>query len=212
MKKNNILKWIINGYTIAGFACLLIALGFVLTPVVPYIAYRINPEETTNEVNKISGTLTDGIDNSSSSTSKYLPPLDLTLPKEPYVLIPSINVASPISIDTDYTKALRDGTWMVPDYGTPENGLVPIIVAAHRFGYINWDNETRQRVSYYNLPQTKIGDRVEIVWGQRKYTYEIYGKAEGSKITDYSGDLILYTCKYFNSPIRIFRYARLVTP
>lgn len=212
MKKANLIKWLINGYTIAGFLCLVIALGFVITPVVPYIAYRINPAETTNEVNKISQTIDGTSDNSSSSTSKYLPPLDLTLPKQPYIAIPKIGVYSPISTDSDYTKSLRDGSWMVPDYGTPENGLVPIILAAHRFGYINWDDNTRQKVSFYNLPKTQIGDRIEIIWGQRKYTYEIYGKAEGSKITDYSSDLILYTCKYFNSPVRIFRYARLVVP
>lgn len=212
MKKNNILKWIINGYTITGFVCLVIALGFVLTPVVPYIAYRINPAETTNEVNKITQTLPDDTENFSSSTSRYLPPLDLTLPKESYIAIPKINVYSPISADTDYTKALRDGAWLVPDYGTPENGLAPIIIASHRFGYIYWDNETRQKVSFYNLPQTNIGDKIEVIWEQRKYTYEIYEKAEGSKITDYSSDLILYTCKYFNSPVRIFRYARLITP
>jgi len=211
MKQNNILKWVINIYTIAGFFCLVIALAFVLTPVVPYIAYRINPAETTNEVNKISQTVSDGT-NSSSSTSKYLPPLDLTLPKESYISIPTISVYSPISTDTDYTKALRDGAWLVPDYGTPENGLVPIIIAAHRFGYIYWDNDTRQKVSFYNLPKTQVGDRIEIIWGQRKYTYEIYAKAEGSKITDYSADLLLYTCKYFNSPVRIFRYARLIVP
>jgi sortase (surface protein transpeptidase) len=212
MNKSNIIKKIVNVYTLAGFFCLFVALAFVMTPVVPYIAYRLNPEETTNEINIISQTIAGESDNSSSTTSKYLPPLDLTLPKEPYISITKIKVYSPISIDSDYTKALKSGTWLVPDYGTPENGLVPIIIAAHRFGYINWDDNTRQKISFYNLPKTDIGDKIEIIWNQRKYTYEIYGKAEGSKIIDYSSDLILYTCKYFNSPIRIFRYAKLVTP
>lgn len=211
MKKHNFLELISNTYTIIGFAFILIALGFVLTPVVPYIAYRLNPEETTNEVTKISQPVVDDTE-LQPTIETSLPPIDLTLPLEPYISIPKIGVSSPISTASDYTQALKEGAWIVPGYGTPENEIVPIIIAAHRFGYIYWDDETRQKISFYNLPKTQAGDIIEVIWGQRRYTYEIYMQAESTKISEYSADLVLYTCKYFNSPIRIFRYARLVVP
>ena len=55
-----------------------------------------------------------------------------------------------------------------------------------------------------------MGDTVEIIWKQRKYVYEIYKEEEGEEISDYTADLILYTCESLKSPIRIFRYARLL--
>jgi sortase (surface protein transpeptidase) len=96
---------------------------------------------------------------------------------------------------------------MSPDYGQPDKNDLPIIVAAHRFGYVYWDRETRNRVSFFRLPDTKVGDEIEIIWNQRRYVYEIYAEDESTYIKDYEADLILYTCKYFNSPQRIFRYA-----
>ena len=85
---------------------------------------------------------------------------------------------------------------------------LPIILAAHRFGYVTWTNSFRTLNSFYSLPKLKVGDRVEIVWNQRKYVYEIYKEETGTAITDYTADLILYTCDLWNSPTRIFKYAR----
>ncbi|HLE49636.1 MAG TPA: sortase, partial [Patescibacteria group bacterium] len=133
-------------------------------------------------------------------------------------------------------EILKTGVWRVPDFGTPEDdgpsepvergadsqigpselvergadsqiGL-PIILAAHRFGYVTWTNSFRTLNSFYSLPKLKVGDRVEIVWNQRKYVYEIYKEETGTAITDYTADLILYTCDLWNSPTRIFKYAR----
>lgn len=210
MKKENVLKKVINVYTIVGFVFIGIALLLVLTPIAPYIMYRLDPSETTNEVNKIAETIS--ITTTQVSTIVTTPSIDTSLPTNPYISIPSIGVYSPISTIMDYTAALKQGAWMVPNYGTPTNNITPIIIAAHRFGYIYWDDATRLKISFYNLPKTKIGDTIEIIWQQRKYTYKIYATNDGAAITDYTADLILYTCKYFNSPVRIFRYAKLITP
>ena len=99
---------------------------------------------------------------------------------------------------------------MVPEFGDPINSEKTIIIAAHRFGYSYWSREERSVVSFYNLPKTGIGDTVSIIWDQREFVYEIYKAEESTYITDYDADLILYTCKYFNSPVRIFRYAKTV--
>ena len=83
-----------------------------------------------------------------------------------------------------------------------------MILAAHRWGYVYWTNSFRTLNSFYNLPKLAVGDKIEIIWNQRKYLYEIYDSGTGDKITDYSANLILYTCELWNSPTRIFKYAK----
>jgi hypothetical protein len=65
-------------------------------------------------------------------------------------------------------------------------------------------------MSFFSLPKTRVGDKIDIIWGQRKYEYEIYKAETKTQISDYDADLILYTCLLYNSPDRIFRYARRI--
>lgn len=143
---------------------------------------------------------------------KYEPPFDPTLPEGTWISIPTIGVDTQAQATLDPDEALDVGVWMVPDFGTPSPDQVdPIIMAAHRFGWNWWwQDDYWRKHSFYLLTETQPGDRVEIVHNQRKWTYEIYASGEGEEITDYEADLILYTCKFLNSPIRYFRYARLV--
>ena len=203
------IKNILNIYTVLGFSLLLLTLVLVAVPISPYVWYRINPAETEREIEKITVDVIEE-DIEESEQIPKIPPLNENLPEGYHVVISSINVNSPISDSKDYTKALKSGSWIVPEYGTPEKDELPIIVASHRFGYTSWSNEFRNRISFFNLPKTDIGDTVSIYWNQREYIYKIYGKEESTYISDYSADLILYTCKYFNSPIRIFRYAERI--
>jgi len=209
MKKDKFLEVVRRLYIILGFTFLAAALVLVAFPIAPYILYRLNPGLTDTEIDNISKEVveTEIIPVEISNEDSNLPEFDSTLPKDPHLLIPSIQVSSPIGQSQDSEESLKDGTWLVPDYGTPDDNSLPIIMAAHRFGYIYWDRETRNQVSFYNLPKTSIEDTVEIIWNQRKYVYEIYAEDESTYIKDYEADLILYTCKYFNSPQRIFRYA-----
>lgn len=209
MKKKQFIKSLSNIYTILGFSFLVIALVVIAIPISPYILYRLNPEFTQTEIDSISKEITQSpiIPTQVNEKKDSLPIFDPTLPEDPYVLIPSIQVSSPIGESTDPEDSLKDGTWIVSDYGNPDDSTLPIILAAHRFGYVYWDRETRNRVSFFNLPDTRVGDSIEIIWNQRKYEYIIYAIDESTYIKDYEADLILYTCKYFNSPQRIFRYA-----
>lgn len=144
--------------------------------------------------------------------SSYQPKFDPTLPKEPQVKITSIGISGLVneaSIE-NYEDALKKGVWRVSDFGTPYNRQKPTILVAHRFGYLFWSNQMRRENSFYNLPNLEEGDRIEVIWNQRKYAYEVYGSSRGEEITDYSADLILYTCESLNTPVRIFRYAKLL--
>jgi sortase (surface protein transpeptidase) len=142
----------------------------------------------------------------------YQPPQDTQLSFINSVKISAIKLDTEINEATyeSYEDALKKGVWRVSGWGTPEHRSKPTILVAHRFGYLKWSNAFRKKNSFYNLPKLKEGDTVEVVWKQRKYIYAIYGESEGTEITDYSADLILYTCKDLNSDIRIFRYAKLL--
>lgn len=209
MKREKAIQKVISIYTILGFSLIFTSLVLVIIPISPYIWYRLNPKATTEEITQLAVPITkEKIEE--VFVDETIPPFDESLPEGYYVLIPKIGVNSKITAGKSYEDALKKGSWIVPDYGTPEQDSLPIIVASHRFGYSSWDVEKRNQISFYNLPKTKVGDTVEITWNQRKYKYKIYKAEEKTYISDYEADLILYTCKYFNSPVRIFRYAQRV--
>ena len=144
-----------------------------------------------------------------------LPAYDPTLPDGNWVIIPRIGVRSEIYESDQPEPSLEKGVWRVPDYGTPGDLTKPMILAAHRYGYIWWwqnGSNYWKYHSFYLLPDTQQGDLVEVISGKRKYIYEIYAGEEGETITDYNADLILYTCKFLTGEKRYFRYARLVDP
>jgi sortase (surface protein transpeptidase) len=142
----------------------------------------------------------------------YLPRFDASLSQENRIKIPAIGVDTQVQEATadNFEEALKKGAWRVSDFGTPVDRNSPTILAAHRFGYLYWTNSFRRKNSFYNLSKLKVGETLEIVWKQRKYLYEIYAESKGNAIVDYSGDLILYTCEALNSPVRIFKYGRLL--
>lgn len=141
-----------------------------------------------------------------------LPPFNPNLPHTNRLIIPSIGVNTDIEEATynNYEVALRKGVWRVSDFGAPGETGSPVILAAHRFGYLAWSNLYRRQNSFYNLPKLNVGDRIEIDYQQRKYTYEVYAEGKGPEIMDYTADLILYTCEYLTGETRVFRYAKLV--
>lgn len=143
---------------------------------------------------------------------KYEPAFDPTLPQGTWINIPKIGVETQAQDTLDPNQALDTGVWLVPDFARPGEGEEPIIMAAHRFGWKWWwQNDYWKKNSFNLLPETQVGDRIEVIYNQRKWVYEIYTASEGTEISDYEADLILYTCKFLNSPDRYFRYAKLVT-
>ncbi len=209
MRIKNIFKRFLNFYIVLGFLFLTVALVFIFIPIFPYIWYRINPDEVRKDEEKIVKEITSQ-KVEAKEASNQIPPLDTSLPEGLFVIVPKVGIDSPISTSKNYRDGLDKGTWIVQDFGTPEMDELSIILAAHRFGYSSWSIAKRNKISFYNLPKTGVGDEIYIYWNQRKYKYRIYKAEDSTYISDYSADLILYTCKYFNSPDRIFRYAERV--
>ncbi len=145
-----------------------------------------------------------------------LPPIKAELPIENRIYIPKIGVNSEIYTDENPDIALDKGPWIVPDYANPESRYLqesfrPILIASHRFGYSSWSQEQRNSISFFNLPNTEVEDTIIIIWNQREYVYTIFDKDESTFVRETDADLILYTCMYYNSPNRLFRYAYLTT-
>lgn len=151
-------------------------------------------------------------DNKKEVDPAYQPAFDPALPKTNRLVISSIGVNTDIEEATldNYENALKNGVWRVSDFGDPASNNESIILAAHRYGYLAWTNSFRRKSSFYNLPKMRVGDIVEIDWKQRKYTYEVYATDKGIEITDYSANLILYTCESLTGDARVFVYAKLI--
>lgn len=143
----------------------------------------------------------------------YEPPYNPDLPDGNWLVIPRIGTRAELHQGSDSATELQKGLWQVPDFGTAGSRDLPMIVAGHRYGWDWWwKTDYWKYHSFYLLPELEVGDRVEVISDHRKWIYEVYAGEEGTEITDYSADLILYTCKDLSSPIRFFKYARLVDP
>ncbi len=148
---------------------------------------------------------------SQKPVERYLPEQRENLPKGDWLIIPLIGVNTQLQRTAEPEQALETGVWWVPDFGLPGDLEKPMIVSGHRYGWKWWWKSDYWRYhSFYRLPELKMGDVIEIISDQRKWVYQIYDGEEGTEITDYQADLILYTCKHLYSPQRIFRYARLI--
>lgn len=196
---------------------LAISIGLFALFVVPVVYYQFFSKDPVPIAASTSGTPLGGDfkDGAAKTPERRvpLPAYDESLPEGNWLIIPRIGVHTPILESAEPEESLKQGVWRVPDFGVPGDESKPMILAAHRFGYKWWWQSQYWRYhSFYLLPELEPGDRVEVISGKRKYVYEIYAGEEGEDISDYYADLILYTCKYLNAPLRHFRYARLIDP
>lgn len=192
----------------------LIGIIFLIISFAPSVWYFVstNGKDTVSELLYQTAAAQPPSSGEEKAVEVYQPRFDSKLPVASSLKIPSIGVDTEIYEATkeNYEEALKKGVWRASDSGTPFNRTESTILAAHRFGYLAWNNIFRRKHSFYNLPKLKVGEIVEITYKQRKYLYEIYKEDSGEDISDYSADLILYTCENLNSPVRIFKYARLI--
>jgi hypothetical protein len=204
----------LNGLIAASLVAAIFWLG-------PRVFYRVFPPEAQPaQAEELTGDFQLKIDETALARKKVGTPLELSqppfnenLPVGDWLIIPRIGVRSTLQPTENYEEALTTGIWLDPHFGRPGDRKVPMIVAGHRFGFQWWWQDDYWKYhSFYLLPDLEPGDKIEVISGQRKYSYEIYAGEEGSEITDYQADLIVYTCKFLDSPIRIFRYAKLVAP
>lgn len=218
MQKDKFKQRVSNIYISIGILFCILAIVLLVYPQLPYIfnTFSINtPEKEQQKLTQPIYEEEQPTEEKEEEPELTLPSIDPSLPETNHIKIPVIGVDAQIQEGENYEEALDKGPWIVPDYADPESRYLgetskSIIIASHRFGYSSWSEEKRRKISFFNLPETKVGDRIVIVWNQREYVYEIVEVGESTYVEDYDTDLVLYTCRYFNSPVRIFRYANLV--
>jgi hypothetical protein len=193
---------------------IVIAITTAFAIIVPKVIFSLYAPPTITVEGEFTKTALGGSLDSGAAQSSYIPPFNPNLPEGDWLEIPLIGVRGQYQQTEDPNDTLDSGIWLDPKYGKPgDRSGLPIIMAAHRYGWKWWWKDDYWKYnSFYNLPETKPGDIIEITSGQRKYLYEIYAADEGEQITDINADLILYTCKHLDSSIRHFRYARLIDP
>lgn len=190
----------------AGILLWLAATLTALAPLAPHLLYRLSPKTPSVLANTIGTTVRNLPPQPAPVVTPRLPPQDPKLPAKNYLVIPKIGVNGLIHEGDNWEEILKNGVWRDPDLFTPETGR-PVILAAHRWGYVAWSNTFRRLNSFYSLPKLKPGDELEIVWNQRRFTYQVTDVFEGELIDNFDADLILYTCQLWNSPVRIFVHA-----
>lgn len=213
-----------KSFVVLGITFWLSATILAFLPSWPHLYYRIYPQVSGTLATTIASTVFEGSHPGTfpSSTpaptiapplpviTPSLPDIDPSLPKENGLIIDKIGVKGLIHEGTDWENILKNGIWRVPDFGTPADNSMPIIIAAHRWGYLDWSAAFRKLNSFYSLPNLAVGDTVKIVWDQRPYEYKVYSVSTGTTITEYNANLILYTCQLWNSPVRFFVYANRI--
>jgi sortase (surface protein transpeptidase) len=194
---------------------------FALLPSWPHLYYRLSPQVSSVLASTIASTVTESnptikepqknpeneLPKPTPTETVSLPDVDPSLPTENGLIIDKIGVRGNIHEGEDWENILKKGIWRVPNFSTPLDDNKPVILAAHRWGYLEWSNSFRKLNSFYSLPQLKPGDTITIVWDQRPFEYKVYSTGTGTEITDYNAKLILYTCQLWNSPVRFFVYA-----
>lgn len=210
-KKKTTLEKLSRFLLVLSFVSFLLATVFSSYPLVALI-WNILAPKTSTQLAKVLAKPIETSQFKKTETELDLPEKDKDISETPKIIISKIGVNTEIheQPSESFEVALRKGVWRVPNFGTPLESTKPMILVAHRFGYLNWDQEYREKNSFFNLPKLDVGDKIEVIWDQRKFLYEIYEKEQGQEISHYSSDLILYTCRFFNSDIRIFRYARRI--
>jgi LPXTG-site transpeptidase (sortase) family protein len=200
---------LIHASLLIGF---LVSLGMVVVLFSPDLFFQFIPVSTVDVAEAKESSLGGSFEDGALYAPISLPAYNEYLPDGNWLVIPKIGVRTQINEASveDHEEALKKGVWRTSDFAKPVDTGFPMILAAHRFGYLVWTNDFRKKNSFYNLDQLEVGDTFEIIWEKRKFTYEIYQAEDGEEIVDYDADVILYTCKFLNSSERYFRYARRV--
>lgn len=201
---------------VAGSIILIFSIGllilFLQNPINYSKSLGYNPSfetELLSETDIIKNNASDWNFNIEEKNTKLAIPSNTAVTNNFTIKINSIGVETVIFESLNGEKALNKGVWRSPYSGTPDNNFFPIILSAHRWGYETYTDEFRARNLFLNLPNINIGDFVIINWNNKEYRYKVTELIESTQ-SEKTSDLILITCKHFNSPVRYFVYASLV--
>lgn len=168
--KNNSLRTLIfkvfsQAFTLAGVLIFFYLIFFPFFPRVKYYLSRPGPEKQS-----LSFTLETVQENKlkkSEQDDKKNKPKEGVLKEKNRIVIPLINVNSPLIEGNDSVSPLSRGAWLLPQGSRPGEGGNTIITA-HRFKYLPPHNLT-----FYLLDELNPGNRIIIYCDKKKYIYKV---------------------------------------
>jgi LPXTG-site transpeptidase (sortase) family protein len=170
---------------------------------------KITASNSDRETKILSNTkISSNLNDTANSTSyEIVVPQNDALSYGHQLSIPSIGINTAIYESLNSQIALDKGLWRMPEHSVPgiENDS-PVVIAGHRWGSDGLSNEYRKQNLFLDLPNIAIGDDITITWGSSIYKYEV-SYIETNTVVSQMDDLILVTCKYYDSDERIFVYA-----
>lgn len=159
--------------------------GIVLTLIGIFVLYQTTSPEIAYQLNKPD--LQESV--ISAETSE-----DLSVNR---LIIPAIGVDMLIGSEQRY---LDFGGWIQSSNQDNE----PNLIAIHRFGWDNLTPEQKIKQTLYHVQKLKGGNKVYLIWNGERYQYEVTDLINDTNNPPITEDLVLYTCKFFNSNHRIF--------
>ncbi len=215
-------KSVIAAYKIAGVALVAVAFGALVFGSSPDMFYYVDAQavsadnkslaQFSNSASRLRPELTRSYkisvkanDSKNLASARRLPPIDKNLSTQTRLIIPKIGIDAFLFTGENGELELDKGVWMAPNFGSPTDAL-PMLISAHRFGGLSWNQAYRDKNSFRRLPELTAGDEITVIYQQRKFTYRVTNQftAMGYEINSATENLVLYTCKYLRSPERIF--------
>lgn len=201
--------WIRLANNVLFLGTLFLALYIIIYPLAPEISYRLQP--ILKKVGLSYGNETDILQvlatkhKASEGARENLGPY----PKDNVLVIPQIGVGG-VVYDGKTSVTLNKGIWHRPKSSTPDKGGNTVLVA-HRFLYTTGPN------TFYHLDKLKVGDRFDLFWESKKYTYEVFDissvKPTALEIENQTSEpiLTLWTCTpIFSAKERLVVKAKLI--
>lgn len=120
------------------------------------------------------------------------------------LIVPKIGVDMELGTDP---KTLDTAGWVQNLY--PDSS--PMVIAAHRFGWIGMPNDRKVSHSLYNIDKLIVGDEVIVQWNNVKKVFKVSNIIESTNNPSIKeGDVLLYTCKFLDSDDRVFVTLKLI--
>jgi len=197
-------------YKALGVLLLVVALGLVVLNFTPGLWYYIDQ----NAVTKDNESLVEAVkaENLTPATVAQpevsepvvpkLPDFNAGHPLETRLIIDKVGINAEIHQGGDGEKGLEKGVWQPDGFGNPMSSI-PMLLASHRYGLLGWSNDYRTSNSFNKLPELNVGDEFSVIYQQRDFRYRVTSKYEATTLENVQADMVLYTCKYFGSPVRI---------
>lgn len=91
-----------------------------------------------------------------------------------YLYIEKINLAVPISWQVesaDFYRKLQEGVIQISTTALP-GGLGNVFITGHSSDF--WWNPGRYRTVFALLPELKVGDKINVTYQKKYYTYQVY--------------------------------------